>query len=1171
MVVTRSTPAGRRSRQPVAPVLPQAAPRRQETVLLGGALLAVLIGLALLYGAVSRPFGEVEERLARGQVADLRATTRPEPLLPLLAGVIEDPAERRFVAERIARHVGALGGRVPNVGELGRIRVPAAEVSDREPGLAGRLGERPSVALLAGEELAALKARLVVRRPGDFLASIGLWVGLVVAAFLLVHVFWRLRGFHGDELLLPAVALLAGLGLLLAISFRDPLRDLALYRTFAQGVLGGLALLAAASLLDVERSPLPRLTFAPLAAAVGLSVLLILFGSGPGGSDAKVNLFGFQPVEAIKILVVLFLAGYFLHRWEFLRELREERAGLARISSLVRLPKLEYALPPVVAIAVVLFFFFLQRDLGPALVLSLLFFSLYGVARGRALLPAVGLLLVGLAFFVGYKVGYPRTVTSRIAMWVSPWDNPYRGGDHLAQSLWALAGGEATGTGLGLGQPERVPEVHTDAVLAGLGEELGFLGLAAVFALYTLLVARGFRAALRSGGAYGLFLGLGLALLLALNVVLIAGGVTGLLPLSGVVSPFLSSGRSALLANFFIVGLLAALSARAGDPAGPGDPPATLRFRPAVGVLGIALAVPLVLILGKLAWVQLLAADRVLTRGALALQADGLRRFTYNPRLADIAETIPRGSIVDRNGLPLATGDPAALVRHRAALTRLGANLAVPAGAGEGARLYPLGGRVYYLLGDVRTRARWGASNTSFAERDRRVLLQGYDDYAAVVDVRQPDGTVTPLVRKDFRELIPLLRHRHQPDHPAVRAILERDRTVRMTIDARLQVRASEVLERAVRQAGAGAGGAAVVLDARTGELLAAASYPWPRRLSREEEDAPEVIDRARYGIYPPGSTFKLVTAMAALRKDPATARETFACVALPGGRVGNRVRGWGRPVRDDPTVTAPHGQVDLPKGIRVSCNAYFAQLAVAEVKAEPLLETARLLGIAVADPNTAEQLGKVLPQAAYGQGQVIATPLQMTRVAATVAAGGTAPEVRWYRPVGGGVGLPAGEGGESQGQNGTRPRGQDGAEPRGQDGTSQGQNGTQPRGLTGTPPGQDGEQPEGQDTAGGESVQILPPDAAALLARSMRSVVTQGTAARLLGEVQPPLAGKTGTAEVAGKRSHSWFIAFAPYGGEGRRIAVGVVVEHGGYGGRLAAPAAAEIVRVAADLGLIQ
>jgi peptidoglycan glycosyltransferase len=102
----------------------------------------------------------------------------------------------------------------------------------------------------------------------------------------------------------------------------------------------------------------------------------------------------------------------------------------------------------------------------------------------------------------------------------------------------------------------------------------------------------------------------------------------------------------------------------------------------------------------------------------------------------------------------------------------------------------------------------------------------------------------------------------------------------------------------------------------------------------------------------------------------------------------------------------------------------------------------------------------------------------------------------------------------------------------------------------------------------------VLDPAATAIVARAMRGVVTGGTATAFLAGVQPPIAGKTGTAEVQDQKSHSWFIGFAPFGdgtGTVRRIALAVIVEHGGYGGRLAAPAAGEIVRRAAALGLLQ
>ena len=1109
MGVTLSTAANRRRQQAPAGIPGLGpAPRDRETLLVIGALVVFLLGLTLVYLAVAHPFEETQAAITKGEIVDLHALRQPEQLLPLLA-FLDEPAERTFVARRIFRRIQE--GPLPNVGELAKIRVPVSEIQgeSRLPGLSKRAEgtQSPTLSLLTYSQIRELKPHVVVRSPGAFKTQLWLWAALFLAGFLALHAFWRFKRYPGDELLLPIVLILSGLGLLLMVSVRDPLRDTLLFRIFAQGVLAGCGLMLAGSLVDVERSPLRRTTFAPLGLAVLLSVTLILFGSGPGGSDAKVNLFGFQPVEAVKILVVLFLAGYFFDRWEFLRELPERRAGLSGLQRWVHIPKLDYALTPVLAIGLVLVFFFLQKDLGPALVLSFLFLILWAVVRGRGLMLAVGAGLVAAAFWVGYKLNFPRTVSGRLAMWTSPWDNGFRGGDHLAQSLWAMATGSLTGTGLGLGQPGLVPEIHTDMVLAAVGEELGFLGVLTVLALYIVLIWRGLRAAYRASGLYSFFLALGLSLLLALQMLLIAGGVLGVLPLSGVVSPFLSSGRSAMLANFLIIGLLAAISAR------PGDGSAARRFHGAVRWVAVGLSVLAVGIVLKAALVQVVRPNQFLVRGALTLQADGWRRFQYNPRLDEIAETIPRGSILDRNGIPLATSDPKELDRFRATYERLGVSLERISGR-PGTRIYPFGGRTFHLLGDLRNRVNWAASNTSYAERDSRIRLQGWDDYAAVVEVRQPTGEMSELIQVDYSELIPLMRHRHQPEHPDVQKILKRERNLRMSIDIRLQLRAAQILERYAEQSGYGA--AAVVLDANTGDLLASVSYPWPERLPIQPSEDPKegVIDRARYGIYPPGSTFKLVTAMAALRKDPALASQVFECQPLPDGRVGHRVRGFGKPIRDDPNVHTAHGQVDLEKGIRVSCNAYFAQLGTLEVGPEPLLETAKLFGISVAQPNTPEQLKKAIPQSSYGQGQVTATPFEMARVAATVANGGRMPQGRWVI--------------------------------------------------------------DDSNERKAEPVAVLTGPPNRLIARSMREVATVGTAAALAG-LQPPVAGKTGTAEVQGKLSHSWFVAFAPYGAPaegqppGRKIAVSVIVEHGGYGGRLAVPAAGEILRAAADLGLIQ
>jgi peptidoglycan glycosyltransferase len=96
----------------------------------------------------------------------------------------------------------------------------------------------------------------------------------------------------------------------------------------------------------------------------------------------------------------------------------------------------------------------------------------------------------------------------------------------------------------------------------------------------------------------------------------------------------------------------------------------------------------------------------------------------------------------------------------------------------------------------------------------------------------------------------------------------------------------------------------------------------------------------------------------------------------------------------------------------------------------------------------------------------------------------------------------------------------------------------------------------------------FVPAETAHTLARYMRDVVLEGTGRSLRGSAVP-IAGKTGTAEVAGKPSHSWFVGFAPYGPSTRRVAVAVILENAGYGGAGAAPAAGEIIAAASALGL--
>jgi cell division protein FtsW (lipid II flippase) len=1087
--------------------------RRSELIWTLGASLLVGAGLYLVHRAKSQGLGEIDRGLAAKQLLNLNNLTAREELLPALT-MFPDPAEREFVARKIFLAAGGLA----NVGAIARIRVTAEEAGQGR-GLAhfrDRMADRASVALLSGDQLRALKPLFVVRRPAQFERAFRLWAFLFLAAFLLVHVWWSVRGFAGDQMFLPAVMLLSGIGLVLMASLRDPVRDNLLFVDFAQGVAMGAVLLAAGSAIDFERL-MGKLSFVPLLASFGLSALLILFGSGPGSSDAKVNLLGFQPVEIIRLLLVFFLAGYFASRWDILRHARETRPSLAPLTGRFDIPPVEYTLPALVSVALSLIFFFLQKDMGPALIFACLFLALYGMARGSVLVPAAGLALLAAGFASGYFIGVPHTVGERVAMWLSPWNNMVHGGDQLADSLWAYATGGVSGTGIGLGEPQLVPASHTDLILSALGEECGFLGVAVVFALYALLVYRALRIALRARTDYEFFLAAGLAAATALQVLLIGGGSLGVVPLSGVVTPFLSYGRTAMLMNFLVMAILLSISAR-GEETERLAP-----FRVPVAVAGLVLAIAGAAVVAKAGYVEVLYPAATMGEGTLVLQADGGRRYQYNPRLQEIMEEIPKGAIYDRNGLPLATSNWDELEKHRADYRQLGVDIdrACPRTA---RRYYPFGGLMFDLLGDLRTRTRWGASNTSFVERDSARRLRGYDDRPALLEIKNPaNGKMERVLRYDYRELVPLLRHRHQPDNPEVRRVLDRPRDVRMSIDARLQVKVAEILRNQLKQAGQDKG-AAVVMDPATGDLLAAVSFPLPQLdlgdrpggLSPEPDAAQEAnpyLDRARYGLYPPGSTFKVVTAMAALRKDPQLTNKTYECVRLPDGRAGNFLKGSKRPIRDDVQDKQPHGTIDMERGIIVSCNAYFAQLGTYDVGSQSLLETANLLGIAAASPNTAAELKKSLPQSSYGQGEVVASPFQMARVAATVANGGAMPQGRWITDE------------------------------------------NNPRTAAAQP--------------------ILPADAAGTLARFMREVVTQGTGRRA-GGASVAMAGKTGTAELADAASHAWFIGFAPAGiastGAGaRKIAFSVLIENGVYGGANAAPAAAEIVNAAAKLGLIQ
>lgn len=917
--------------------------RHREFWWLLAASLLVACGLGLVLLAKTQDFDDGIARLTNGELVNLNTVQQPQQLTPALQ--TEDAQQ---VFEFIERHKP-----LPNVGALARLRA-----AHTKPG--------PSNALIP---VAKLKPLLIVRTPAEFLHTYAKWIALYLAGFWFVHFAWRLMNFRGDPVILPALQLLTGMGLVLMVSLRDPLRDTLEFRKFALGVLVGCAALLLPLFRAFQYRHFSRWIYTPLLAALALFAALIAFGSGPTGSDAKVNLGPFQPVEVIKILLIFFMAGYFASNWERLRDLNQKRF-VPRPLRWLRLPRFGHVLPVMCAVASALAFFFLLKDMGPALVVGMLFLTVYAVARKRAGLALLGVCILVAGVAIGYHYGQPHTVVERVSMWLSPWDNNIRGGDQLAHSLWAFATGGPWGSGPGWGDPSLIPAGHTDLVLPAIAEEWGLPGVFVIALLFLLLIGRAFRIALCAPDEYAFFLSLGLGILLSLEMLLISGGALGAIPLSGVVSPFLSSGNTAMLANFLIFAILLSISNTSArlrvSPDNAEPHPLAPLFKFPVRIVSACLAICMCALVGRAVYIQAFHDRELLSRDALVFTSDGVKRPQHNPRLNSLAASIPRGNIYDRNGVLLATSDWAQLERYRSDYERLGISVDQACSKLE-SRHYPFGPAIVHILGDLRTGENFHATNASFIEHDSNAKLQGY---------------------RDYNDLAAFVRYRHQRANPVMQSLLARDRDVRSSIDIRLQLKLTDILKTELQKVNKK--GALVVMDSQTGDVLGLVTWPAPTTTGQASVD--ELLDRSRYGEYPPGSTFKLVTAIAALRLDPKATAKTYSCRRLPDGRVGTIIPGWRRPIRDD-FKDRVHGTLDLAGAITVSCNAYFAQLGVYSVGTNALRETAGLLGISA---GSEQEVKRMLPFASYGQGPVVITPFKMARVAATIANEGMMPEGRW-------------------------------------------------------------------------------------------------------------------------------------------------------------------------------
>jgi cell division protein FtsW (lipid II flippase) len=364
---------------------------------------------------------------------------------------------------------------------------------------------------------------------------------------------------HSDVLLLPVVTLLTGIGLVMIyrLTYNVPgVKNLATTQAVWILVGSGAMFFIVVFFRNYTRLFDYKYLFA-LAAVALIALTFTPLGYEVNGARLWVSLgpVGFQPSEFARIALVIFYAGY-------LAEKRDVLTATSRTFLGIQIPALKYFGPVALVWAASLGLLVFEKDLGS----SLLFFAvpllMVYAATGRIAYVLLGGLLFSLGSFVTYFLfGH---VQLRVQSWLDPWEDPDGAGFQILQSIFNIADGGLTGTGLGAGFSQTIPEVETDFIFSAIASELGLLGATAVLLAFLAFVYRGIKISLLAEDEASKLLAFGLTAMFALQTLIIVGGVTKAIPLTGITLPFVSYGGSSVVGNFILTALLLVISEKAG-------------------------------------------------------------------------------------------------------------------------------------------------------------------------------------------------------------------------------------------------------------------------------------------------------------------------------------------------------------------------------------------------------------------------------------------------------------------------------------------------------------------------------------------------------------------------------------------------------------------------------
>lgn len=370
----------------------------------------------------------------------------------------------------------------------------------------------------------------ILKQPFD----IGALVMSVVTCLLIGYSYFVIRRYFsdGDKYIFIFSSILSVIGIVMIyrLNMASSIRQVI---WFAVSVTGFI--LTVVIFPDIKR--FYKYKYIYLVVTIIFMGMAMLIGTEVNGSKNWVHIagFSFQPSEFGKLFLVAYLASALKDYKDF--------------KSLIE---------PGAVVMVSLGFMVLQKDLGSVLIFFGISITMLFIATSKLkyVITCFGLSVIGAV--ISYKLF--DHIKVRVQIWQNPWNYANDKGYQVVQSLYSIASGGLTGTGLGLGHPEYVPVNTSDFIFAALCEELGILIGFAIIILYFLLFYRCMRAALYVEDDFSRLLAVGFSTMIACQVLVIVGGVTNMIPLTGITMPLVSYGGSSMLITFLALGLIQKIS-----------------------------------------------------------------------------------------------------------------------------------------------------------------------------------------------------------------------------------------------------------------------------------------------------------------------------------------------------------------------------------------------------------------------------------------------------------------------------------------------------------------------------------------------------------------------------------------------------------------------------------